>query len=46
VRFDGYDDALYGYLFQGLTRRDPTLQVYNALSLHYGRLNVVPENYT
>jgi hypothetical protein len=33
-------------MFQGVTRRDPTLQIYNALNLHYGRINVTPTNYT
>lgn len=46
VRFEGYDDSVYGWVFQGLTRRDPTLQIYNGLKLNYGRINVTPTNYT
>lgn len=46
VRFHSWDDAVYGWVFQGLTRRDPTLQIYNALPLEYGRFTVTAMNFT
>jgi hypothetical protein len=33
-----------GWVYQGLTRRDPTLQVYSALPDHYMNTVITPEN--
>lgn len=34
----------YGWVFQGLTRRDPTLQVRRGLPVRYGDIVVTPKN--
>jgi hypothetical protein len=36
----------FGWVFQGLTRRDPTLQVIRGLSIRYGNVLVSPKNAT
>ncbi|MEI9937900.1 MAG: hypothetical protein WDO69_11840 [Pseudomonadota bacterium] len=41
---DNYDGEHFGWVFQGLTRRDPTLQVYAGLELHSGNLDIIPSN--
>jgi hypothetical protein len=41
---DNYDGEHYGWVFQGLTRRDPTLQVYAGLKRQSGNLDIIPSN--
>jgi hypothetical protein len=41
---DNYDGEHYGWVFQGLTRRDPTLQVYAGLKSQSADLDVTPTN--
>ncbi|HEY6726696.1 MAG TPA: hypothetical protein VI197_21830 [Polyangiaceae bacterium] len=36
----------YGWVYQGVTRRDPTLQVYGGLSLRTANVRVSPTNFT
>lgn len=37
---------LFGWVFQGLTRRDPTLQVIRGLSIRYGNVLLTPKDAT
>ena len=37
---------LFGFVFQGLTRRDPTLQVVRGLPIRYGNVLITPKNAT
>jgi len=37
---DNYDGQIYGWVYQGLTRRDPTLQVYAGLKSQSASLDV------
>lgn len=39
---DNYDGQIYGWVFQGLTRRDPTLQVYAGLVRQTADVSVTP----
>jgi hypothetical protein len=39
---DNYDGQIYGWVYQGLTRRDPTLQVYQGLQDQSGNVDVTP----
>ena len=43
---DNYDGGHFGWVFQGLTRRDPTLQVYSGLKFQSGNLDITPTNTT
>jgi hypothetical protein len=40
----GNEGPQYGWVYQGLTRRDPTLEVYEGLSLREGNLEFTPQN--
>jgi hypothetical protein len=40
---NGTNTASYGWVYEGLTRRDPTLQVYGGLDDQSGAVFVVPE---
>src|SRR5690606_29222642 len=40
----GNDGPEYGWVYQGLTRRDPTLQVYAGISLRSGNIHFTPQN--
>jgi len=39
---DNYDGQIYGWVYQGLTRRDPTLQVYSGLERQSGNVSITP----
>jgi len=39
---DNYDGQIYGWVYQGLTRRDPTLQVYAGLESQSGNVSITP----
>jgi len=39
---DNYDGQIYGWVYQGLTRRDPTLQVYAGLEQQSGNVSITP----
>jgi len=39
---DNYDGEVFGWVFQGLTRRDPTLQVYTGLERQSGNVSITP----
>ena len=39
---DNYDGQVYGWVYQGLTRRDPTLQVYAGLEAQSGNVSITP----
>ena len=43
---DNYDGQVYGWVYQGLTRRDPTLQVYSGLKQQTGNLDIATPNAT
>jgi hypothetical protein len=47
VNYDAYGSIrTYGWAYLGLTRRDPTLQVYNGLTVRSGDIAVTPQNLT
>jgi len=39
---DNYDGHVFGWVYQGLTRRDPTLQVYAGLEHQSGNVSITP----
>ena len=43
---DNYEGGHFGWVFQGLTRRDPTLQVYAGLKHQSANLDITPSNTT
>jgi hypothetical protein len=47
INYDAYGSIrTYGWAYLGLTRRDPTLQVYNGLTVRSGDIAVTPQNLT
>jgi hypothetical protein len=47
INYDAYGSIrTYGWAYLGLTRRDPTLQVYNGLTVRSGNIAVTPQNLT
>jgi len=41
---DNYDGQIYGWVYQGLTRRDPTLQVLAGLTMQSGNVSITPSH--
>ena len=47
INYDAYGNMrTYGWAYLGLTRRDPTLQVYNGLTVRSGNVAITPQNLT